>query len=165
MAAGEYVSVSSQADTERADLERNVASWPRRAGRRAELTGIYVKRGWTRPWHRSRTSSWRTMRSPLTPATSWAFRNHRCPAFAGRAPRPRASPSGLHSPSRSWRSLRGIGWYLDRRRVAALAGSAGSLGRTDRGASVATGAMRVTFWGALAMGATAAAGALFGAGQ
>src|SRR5258707_10658554 len=46
MACGEYVSVSSQADTERADLERErgeLAAEPE--GELAELTGIYVKRG------------------------------------------------------------------------------------------------------------------------
>jgi VIT1/CCC1 family predicted Fe2+/Mn2+ transporter len=46
MAAGEYVSVSSQADTEAADLareRRELATDPE--AERAELTGIYVKRG------------------------------------------------------------------------------------------------------------------------
>ena len=46
MAAGEYVSVSSQADTERADLRREgheLATDPQ--AEENELTGIYVKRG------------------------------------------------------------------------------------------------------------------------
>ena len=46
MAAGEYVSVSSQADTERADLRRErheLATDPQ--AEEDELTGIYVKRG------------------------------------------------------------------------------------------------------------------------
>jgi VIT1/CCC1 family predicted Fe2+/Mn2+ transporter len=46
MAAGEYVSVSSQADTERADLareRRELAANPEQE--HAELTTIYVKRG------------------------------------------------------------------------------------------------------------------------
>ena len=49
MAAGEYVSVSSQADTERADLEREraeLAADP--AGEHEELTQIYVSRGLSR---------------------------------------------------------------------------------------------------------------------
>ena len=48
MAAGEFVSVSSQADTESADLSRErreLATDP--SGERAELTGIYVARGLT----------------------------------------------------------------------------------------------------------------------
>ena len=48
MAAGEYVSVSSQADSERSDLERErrelAADEP---SERAELAGIYVQRGLT----------------------------------------------------------------------------------------------------------------------
>jgi VIT1/CCC1 family predicted Fe2+/Mn2+ transporter len=46
MAAGEYVSVSSQSDTENADLEREkreLAATPELELR--ELQGIYVKRG------------------------------------------------------------------------------------------------------------------------
>ena len=46
MASGEYVSVSSQADAEHADLQkerRELAADP--AGEHAELTGIYVSRG------------------------------------------------------------------------------------------------------------------------
>jgi vacuolar iron transporter family protein len=46
MAAGEYVSVSSQADTERADLDRErheLATQPE--AEEDELTGIYVQRG------------------------------------------------------------------------------------------------------------------------
>jgi VIT1/CCC1 family predicted Fe2+/Mn2+ transporter len=46
MAAGEYVSVSSQADTERADLElerRELAAAPK--AEREELASIYVRRG------------------------------------------------------------------------------------------------------------------------
>ena len=39
----------------------------------------------------------------------------------------------------------------------------GGLGARTGGASVARGVSRVTFWGALAMGASAAVGALFGA--
>src|SRR4029079_9968957 len=48
MAAGEYVSVSSQADTERADLareRRELAADP--SAEHTELTGIYVARGLT----------------------------------------------------------------------------------------------------------------------
>src|SRR5512145_210259 len=46
MAAGEYVSVSSQADTEKADLaleRRELAAAPE--AERAELAGLYVARG------------------------------------------------------------------------------------------------------------------------
>lgn len=46
MAAGEYVSVSSQADTEKADLAREKKELETDdVGERRELTNIYVKRG------------------------------------------------------------------------------------------------------------------------
>jgi vacuolar iron transporter family protein len=46
MAAGEYVSVSSQADSERSDLERERRELESdEAAERAELAGIYVQRG------------------------------------------------------------------------------------------------------------------------
>jgi VIT1/CCC1 family predicted Fe2+/Mn2+ transporter len=46
MAAGEYVSVSSQADSERSDLERERHELENdEAAERAELAGIYVQRG------------------------------------------------------------------------------------------------------------------------
>src|SRR6478609_5189452 len=46
MAAGEYVSVSSQADTEKADLERERKELATDTkGEHEELTAIYVKRG------------------------------------------------------------------------------------------------------------------------
>src|SRR5512146_325173 len=48
MAAGEYVSVSSQADTERADLARETAELAAgEPAERAELAAIYVERGLT----------------------------------------------------------------------------------------------------------------------
>ncbi len=46
MAAGEYVSVSSQSDTEQADLARETAELKANpAAEREELAGIYIKRG------------------------------------------------------------------------------------------------------------------------
>jgi VIT1/CCC1 family predicted Fe2+/Mn2+ transporter len=51
MAAGEYVSVSSQRDAERADItreRRELAADPE--FEQAELTEIYLRRGWTGRW-------------------------------------------------------------------------------------------------------------------
>jgi VIT1/CCC1 family predicted Fe2+/Mn2+ transporter len=51
MAAGEYVSVSSQSDTERADLDRErqeLATQPE--AELDELAGFYVERGWSPIW-------------------------------------------------------------------------------------------------------------------
>ena len=53
MAAGEYVSVSSQRDAEQADIARE--RWELAADpdfEQAELAEIYVRRGWTGRWLR-----------------------------------------------------------------------------------------------------------------
>ena len=77
MAAGEYVSVHSQADTEQADLKRERAELKADdKGEHKELTAIYVGRGLDpRSRNRSPTNSW-----PMTP---WA----RMPATNSASPR------------------------------------------------------------------------------
>jgi vacuolar iron transporter family protein len=80
MAAGEYVSVSSQADTERADIARErheLATDP--AKERAELAAIYVARGLSPDLAKSLTSSWPMIPSAPMPATSWACRRALAP--------------------------------------------------------------------------------------
>ena len=73
MAAGEYVSVSSQADVERADRARERAELAAAPDReRAELIGIYVARGLDRELA-TRVADQLTARDPLGPTsgTSW----------------------------------------------------------------------------------------------
>jgi len=169
MAAGEYVSVSSQADTERADLERErrelATDLP---GEKAELTGIYVKRG-LEPALAAQVADQLMVHDPLTAhardelglseitaarplqaalasAASFAVGAALPLGLVALAPRDRLIPA-----------IVGASLVL----LALLGGVAARIG----GASVIKGATRVTFWGALAMGATAAAGALFGASQ
>jgi len=168
MAAGEYVSVSSQADTERADLERErhelATDVP---GEKAELTGIYVKRGLDPALAAqvadqlmahdalaahardelglSEITAARPLQAALASAASFAVGAALPLTIVELAPGNRLVPAIVSA------SL-----LL----LALLGGLAARIG----GASVVKGAMRVTFWGALAMGATAAAGALFGAG-
>ena len=168
MAAGEYVSVSSQADTERADLERERRELATdEPGERAELTGIYVKRGLDPALAAqvadqlmahdplgahardelglSEITAAKPLQAALASAASFAVGAALPLAIVALAPRDRLVPV-----------IVGASLLL----LALLGGIAAKIG----GASVATGAMRVTFWGALAMGATAAVGALFGAG-
>jgi hypothetical protein len=67
MAAGEYVSVQSQADTEEADLRQEraeLAADP--AHEMAELSAIYMARGLDKPLAQQ------VAPSPPTPETSWA---------------------------------------------------------------------------------------------
>jgi vacuolar iron transporter family protein len=166
MAAGEFVSVSSQADTESADLARErleLTTSP--ASERAELIGIYVKRGLTKALaaqvadeltaHDALGSHARdelgineiTRARPLQAAMASAA------AFAvGAAPPLLLAalwPAGTVS-----LAVMGSSLIL----LAALGGAAARLG----GAPVITGAVRVTFWGAVAMGVTALVGRLFG---
>ena len=166
MAAGEYVSVRSQADSEEAalDLERAELKADDQ-GEHRELTAIYVGRGVEPVLARqvaeqlmvhdalgahardelgiSETMSARPIQAALTSAAS----------FAAGAALPLlvvamvAAPALI--PAVSATSLAFL---------ALLGGLAARVG----GARVAVGAMRVTFWGALAMALTAGVGALFG---
>ena len=167
MAAGEYVSVSAQSDTEQADLAREkheLAADP--AKERAELADIYVNRGLTpnladqvadqfmahdplAAHARDELGIFETMRArPLQAALASAA------AFAAGAALPlvlaAAVPVKLLSPVVVGSSL-----VL----LACLGGVAAYLG----GASVRNGAIRVALWGAVAMGCTALVGTLFGA--
>jgi len=74
MALGEYVSVSSQRDTERALLAKERAELTEQPHRElAELAGIYQAQGLTpRPLSRSRGSSPRMTRTPRMSTPSWA---------------------------------------------------------------------------------------------
>jgi VIT1/CCC1 family predicted Fe2+/Mn2+ transporter len=167
MAAGEYVSVSSQADAERADLAREkheLATDP--VKERAELAAIYVGRGLTpnlaeqvadqltardplAAHARDELGILETMRArPLQAALSSAA------AFAVGAALPlmltAVVPARILSPV-----VIGCSLVL----LACLGVAAARLG----GAPALTGAIRVTLWGAVAMACTAAVGTLFGA--
>lgn len=166
MAAGEYVSVSSQADTERADLARErmeLAGNPDAEER--ELTAIYERRG-LKP-DLARTVARQLMshdalgahaRDELGLVDAFAARPLQAAmasavTFAVGAALPIATifvaPASSLAASVAAASL------------VCLAGL-GALAARAGGASPWIGAARVTFWGALAMAATAAVGTLFG---
>jgi vacuolar iron transporter family protein len=166
MAAGEYVSVSSQADTERADLERErgelAASGP---AEHEELAAIYIARGLQPALaHQVATElmahdalgahardelgisaalSARPVQAGLTSALTFAVGAALPLVVALLAPDNRLVPAVAGA---SLLCLGMLGW------VAARTG----------GARPMIGAVRVVFWGALAMGLTAAIGAMFG---
>jgi VIT1/CCC1 family predicted Fe2+/Mn2+ transporter len=167
MAAGEYVSVQSQADTEEADIEtekRGLEVEPKRE--LAELTLIYVNRGLELPL--AQLVAERLMSNDALGAHSRdelgiteAQRARPIQAafvsaisFVVGATVPIASvllaPSALVAEVSSVTALVAL---------VILGGTAAYAG----GASIARGAMRVAFWGALAMGLTAGVGKLFGA--
>jgi VIT1/CCC1 family predicted Fe2+/Mn2+ transporter len=166
MAAGEYVSVHSQADTEQAELglERTELKADD-TGEHNELAAIYIARGLDPELAKqvaeqlmshdalgahardelgiSETLSARPIQAALASAASFAVGAAMPLLVTAITPQ-----SGL-IPLVSGTSL----VFL-----ALLGGLAARAG----GASMTVGAIRVTFWGALAMGATAGVGALFG---
>jgi vacuolar iron transporter family protein len=167
MAAGEYVSVSSQADTEKADLSREggeQAASPE--AERAELAGIYVARGLgadlaTQVADRlmahdalgahardelgiQETTRARPIQAAMASAVSFAA-GAAVPALIVALLPARALTFGVV----------GVTLVL----LLVLGGLAARLG----GASLARGALRVAFWGAAAMGFTALVGHLVGA--
>jgi len=166
MAAGEYVSVSSQADTESADLAREtgeLADNPEFELR--ELQNIYVQRGLDPSLAMkvaeqltasgalaahardelglSEVHSARPVQAALASAVTFAF-GAALPLVAAAL-----VPLGRLIPMVSATSL----FFL-----AALGGIAARTG----GASMLRGAVRVTFWGALALALTALVGRMFG---
>ncbi|MGE3744378.1 MAG: VIT family protein [Sphingomonadaceae bacterium] len=166
MAAGEYVSVSSQSDTEQADLAREraeLASQPE--FEREELTRIYVDRGVDADLARqvadqlmakdaltahardelgiSEVTAARPIQAALTSAAT----------FAVGAALPLAMVVLLPG------SLLVAGVSVASLIFLALLGA---IGARAGGASVVRATLRVTFWGALAMALTAGIGSIFG---
>lgn len=166
MAAGEYVSVSSQADTESADLalERESLRTDREYERR-ELASIYEQRGLT-PELAGEVSDQLMARDALDAHA----RDELGITDSGRA-RPvlaalssgAAFTSGAALPLASaW--LVPVGMVISSVAVLSLLflGSLGGIAARVGGAPVWKGAARVTFWGAMAMLATAVVGQWLG---
>lgn len=166
MAAGEYVSVSSQTDAENADLARERRELAETPGAELEeLTRIYVERGLDRELAErvaaqltERDALGAHARDELDISETVAARPVQAAVvsaltFAAGAVIPvlvaLVSPAGSTSIVVAGSTL------------VALA-ILGGLGASAGGAGMLRGAARVTFWGALAMGVTAAIGALFG---
>jgi VIT1/CCC1 family predicted Fe2+/Mn2+ transporter len=167
MAAGEYVSVSSQADTERADLAREtkeLATQP--AAEEDELTGIYERRGL--PPHLARTVARELMakdalaahaRDELGLTEELAARPLQAAmASATTFAIGAALPIVTIVVAPASRIVIGVSIVS----LVCLAGL-GAIAARAGGASAAIGAGRVALWGAVAMAATAAVGRLFGA--
>lgn len=166
MAAGEYVSVSSQADTEKADLDRERAELAKDGPfELQELTDIYIKRG-----------------LDLQLAAQVAQQLMARDALAAHA-RDELGFSEAHSARPLQAALASaaaftlgaalplfIAWISSLSNMIPLvAGSSlvflalmGGVAAWAGGANRVVGAVRVAFWGALAMAITAAIGAVFG---
>ena len=166
MAAGEYVSVSSQADTEQADLarERNELAKDEPAELR-ELTAIYVQRGLD-PLLAKQVAEQLTAHD--------AFAAHArdelgiIESLSARPVQAALASAGTFAVGAAMPLLTVVvspGAYL----IPFVSGTSlvflailGGLAAFAGGASATRGAVRVTFWGALAMALTAGVGALFG---
>lgn len=166
MAAGEYVSVSSQADTERADLERErgelAATGP---AEQEELAAIYVARGLT-PLLAEQVAKELMANDALA-----AHARDELGISAALRARPvqAALTSALTFAVGAALPLIIVFLAPEARLVAVVAGASllclGILGWVAArigGARPVIGAARVVFWGAIAMGLTTAIGALFG---
>ena len=166
MAAGEYVSVSSQADTERADLARERAELKADpAAEEDELTGIYVARGVDAALARDVT------RQLMAKDALGAHARDELGISAALAAQPLQAALASAGSFAVGAALPLLVVLLasPARLVASVAGASliglvglGSLAAYVGGASPITGAIRVVLWGALAMAATAAVGAVFG---
>jgi VIT1/CCC1 family predicted Fe2+/Mn2+ transporter len=166
MATGEYVSVSSQLDTERAALDKERAELADDVeAEHRELAAIYVRRGLDLGLARqvadklmahdalgahardelgiSEISTARPVQAALTSAATFAAGSALPLLIAVVAPR--AS----------------IGWAVSAGSLVFLA-ALGMIAARTGGASIAKGGLRIAFWGAIAMAVTAGVGALFG---
>lgn len=166
MAAGEYVSVSSQADTERADLAREreeLASAP--DPEQAELTAIYVTRGLD-PTLASTVASQLMQHDALG---AHARDELGISAVLSARPIQAALASAGTFAVGAFLPLLSVMLFPASALMWAVSGTSllflallGALSGKVGGAPVMVSTLRVTFWGALAMALTAGVGALFG---
>lgn len=166
MAAGEYVSVSSQADTERADLDRErkeLLADPKHEA--TELTNIYVKRG---------LDSGLAAKVAIQLMAHDALGAHArdelgiSDALTARPFQAAFASAGSFTVGAALPLLivilvpvSKLMWMVFGSSLLFLA-LLGSLAARAGGAPVIIAASRVTFWGCLAMALTAGVGALFG---
>ncbi|BDW98509.1 VIT1/CCC1 transporter family protein [Maricaulis maris] len=166
MAAGEYVSVSSQTDAEAADLAKETAELRASPGAELdELTGIYVARGLDADLARqvatqltdidalgahardelgiSETVTARPVQAALVSAATFAV-GATVPLVV------------------AWLAAPTVIILLVALTTLLALATLGGLGASAGGADIVKGALRVTLWGALAMAATAAVGLIFG---
>jgi len=169
MAAGEYVSVSSQSDAEQADLRKEadeLATDPE--AEFAELTQLYVQRGLSAELA-AQVARELTVRDALTAHArdELGFQDMTAArpvqaavtsglAFSVGALVPLAVAAFAPAP---W-----AGTAITACSIACLA-ALGAVGARLGGAPVAPATLRVAFWGAAAMAATALIGRAFGTGQ
>jgi VIT1/CCC1 family predicted Fe2+/Mn2+ transporter len=166
MAAGEYVSVSSQADTEQADLNVEIIELSKNIEwEKKELADIYIQRG-LEPELAKEVAGQLMAKDALgahardelgiseivvAKPVQAAFAS--AASFAVGAAMPMLV--SIFAP------VSMLVWFVSAASILFLA-LLGAVAAKTGGASVLKGALRVTFWGAVAMAATAIVGTLFG---
>lgn len=166
MAAGEYVSVSSQADTEQADLARERKELAtEEPAELAELTAIYVTRGLHPTLARQVAERLMAHDALAAHARDELGISDKLSARPVQAALASAGTFTVGAAMPLLTVVMSPGAYL----IPFVAGSSlmflailGGLAAFAGGASAMRGAVRVTFWGVLAMALTAGVGALFG---
>ncbi len=166
MAAGEYVSVSSQGDAEKADIARERTELETQPeSEREELIGIYEKRGLDRDLAEKVTDKLMAgnaleahLRDELGLTSEMSARPVQAAvasaaSFAAGAALPLVLVPMFGGPS--------LAWVVSGASLLFLA-ILGVIGARAGSAPVGMAVLRVTFWGAFAMAATAAIGSLFG---
>ncbi|CAN5237672.1 VIT family protein [soil metagenome] len=166
MAAGEYVSVSSQRDTEQADLERErkeLVADP--AHEHEEMAAIYVGRGLDPELAKEvavqlmkHDALGAHARDELGMVGELAAN----PVQAGLASAASFAVGAALPLLAAWLSPDASRSWLVAGSSLVFLAALGALSARTGGSSVWTGTWRVLFWGALAMAITAAVGALFG---
>jgi vacuolar iron transporter family protein len=166
MAAGEYVSVSSQADTEQADLKRErheLATQPQ--AEEDELTGIYVRRGLEPELARM------VARQLMAGGALAAHARDELGLTEELAARPLQAALASAATFAVGAAVPILAILMAPASALVVAVAAvtllclvalGAIAAAAGGAPMSVGAARVTVWGVLAMLATAAVGRLFG---
>ena len=166
MAAGEYVSVSSQLDTERADINRERTELKDNIeGEKKELAAIYVQRGLD-------ASLAKQVAEQLMAKDALAAHSRDelgISETVGARPVQAAIASALSFAAGAALPLLVVVIAPVTAVASLVAGTSlfflallGALAAYTGGAPILRGTIRVTFWGALAMAITAGIGALFG---
>ena len=166
MAAGEYVSVSSQLDTERADIERERGELATQSeSEHAELAAIYVKRGLD-PKLADEVATQLTAKDAL--ATHAREELGISEALSARPVQAAAASATTFAVGAALplllvliAPLSGLVWIVSGFSLVFLA-TLGALAARAGGSPMLRATLRVTFWSALAMALTAGVGALFG---
>lgn len=166
MAAGEYVSVSSQSDTENADLALEQSSIDSDyVYEQQELAEIYQERGL------DKNLAYQVAQQLMAHDALGSHAREELGIIDNVRARPiqaAFSSAGTFTIGAALPLL--VAWYLpESQLIAAVAllsliflALLGGLAARAGGAAIMIGAVRVTFWGALAMGLTAVVGRLFG---